>query len=189
MRRSEVHDTNSGTTLSSDKRCFALFRLDRGSAPRVLRAAHVSEHLSLFGSTQSASRVRHRKANELFASLIREADELQEGWGPPVQRHTPCDGCLSAADAAADRVRTCRRCSVTSQIGSFGSIRAHAAAAEKGKIRGPVLSLSGAEFYDFHAEFRIMEQKFSRLNEGSRRASTSSFMVPDVVSGLWQKPS
>jgi hypothetical protein len=43
--------------------------------------------------------------------------------------------------------------------------------------------------YSRQAELRMMLQKFARLNSGSRSARTSSFTVPKVVSGLWQKPS
>jgi hypothetical protein len=43
--------------------------------------------------------------------------------------------------------------------------------------------------YSGQAELRMMLQKFARLKLGSSNASTSSFMVPQVVSGLWQNPS
>jgi hypothetical protein len=43
--------------------------------------------------------------------------------------------------------------------------------------------------YSRQAELRMTEQKLVRLNFGSSKASTSSFTVPNVVSGLWQKPS
>jgi hypothetical protein len=42
--------------------------------------------------------------------------------------------------------------------------------------------------YSRQAELRMMLQKLARLNFGSSSASTSSFMVPQVVSGLWQDP-
>jgi len=43
--------------------------------------------------------------------------------------------------------------------------------------------------YSRQAELRMMLQKLARLNVGSSNASTSSFIVPKVVSGLWPNPS
>lgn len=42
--------------------------------------------------------------------------------------------------------------------------------------------------YARQAELRMMLQKFARLNLGSSNASTSSFIVPQVVSGFWWNP-
>jgi hypothetical protein len=39
--------------------------------------------------------------------------------------------------------------------------------------------------YSRQAELRMILQKLARLNFGSSSASTSSFTVPKVVSGLW----
>jgi hypothetical protein len=52
-----------------------------------------------------------------------------------------------------------------------------------------VLSYEVFAAYSRQAELRMMLQKLVRLNFGSCSASTSSFTVPNVVSGLWQNPS
>jgi hypothetical protein len=71
----------------------------------------------------------------------------------------------------------------TTAVAVVATFEAIAASLSLPKV-GSVSLIFSCLYYSRHAELSIMLQKFARLNSGSSSAITSSFIVPNVVSGL-----